>query len=142
MGPGGQSARGGFAGPGENAPAYGAWHSASRLAAAGTALCAGSAGVGIWRHGCAGFGTAFADNPALVANYSSASSMWTANAATVTPGADSADGRVHFTPANLTAMPHRALEDRQTQRRLIDDIRGRGSFRRPRAAGAYAFAGR
>lgn len=62
--------------------------------------------------------TAFAHSPALVANYSSASSMWTANAATVTPGADSADGRVHFTPANLTAMPHRALEDRQTQRTL------------------------
>lgn len=62
--------------------------------------------------------TAFAHSPALVPNYSSASSMWTANAATVTPSADSADGRVHFTPANLTAMPHRALEDVQTQRAL------------------------
>ena len=62
--------------------------------------------------------SAFAQSPALVANYSSASCMWTANAATVTPGADSADGRVHFTPANLTAMPHRALEDAQTQRTL------------------------
>ena len=62
--------------------------------------------------------TAFRHDPALVANYSSASCMWTANAATVTPAADSADGRVHFTPANLTAMPHRALEDGQTQRAL------------------------
>ena len=62
--------------------------------------------------------TAFAHSPALVANYSSASSMWTANAATVTPGVESGDGRVHFTPANLTAMPHRALEDGQTQRAL------------------------
>jgi succinylarginine dihydrolase len=61
---------------------------------------------------------AFAHSPALVANYSSASSMWTANAATVTPSADSADGRVHFTPANLRAMPHRALEDVQTHRAL------------------------
>ena len=61
---------------------------------------------------------AFKQDPALVANYSSASSMWTANAATVTPSADSGDGRVHFTPANLTAMPHRALEDAQTQRAL------------------------
>ena len=61
---------------------------------------------------------AFTHSPALVANYSSASSMWTANAATVTPSADSTDGRVHFTPANLTAMPHRALEDQQTQRAL------------------------
>ena len=60
----------------------------------------------------------FADNPALAANYCSASAMWTANAATVTPSADSADGRVHFTPANLMAMPHRAVEDQQTQRAL------------------------
>lgn len=62
--------------------------------------------------------SAFAHSPALVANYSSASCMWTANAATVTPSADSGDGRVHFTPANLTAMPHRALEDGQTHRAL------------------------
>ena len=62
--------------------------------------------------------TAFKQDPALVTNYSSASCMWTANAATVTPSADSGDGRVHFTPANLTAMPHRALEDAQTQRAL------------------------
>src|SRR4051812_47984080 len=33
---------------------------------------------------------------------SSASAMWTANAATVAPSADTADGRVHLTPANLT----------------------------------------
>ena len=58
---------------------------------------------------------AFAQSRALVANYCSASSMWTANAATVTPSADSEDGRVHFTPANLMAMPHRALEDGQTR---------------------------
>ena len=32
---------------------------------------------------------------------SSASAMWTANAATVSPTADTEDGRVHFTPANL-----------------------------------------
>jgi len=63
-------------------------------------------------------GRAFRHSPALVGNYSSASSMWTANAATVTPSSDSEDGRVHFTPANLTAMPHRALEDAQTRRAL------------------------
>lgn len=40
----------------------------------------------------------------------SASSMWTANAATVSPSADTADGRVHFTPANLTNKFHRSLE--------------------------------
>ena len=40
----------------------------------------------------------------------SASSMWTANAATVSPSADTSDGRVHFTPANLTNKFHRSLE--------------------------------
>jgi succinylarginine dihydrolase len=41
---------------------------------------------------------------------SSASSMWAANAATVAPSADTADGRVHLTAANLSAMFHRAIE--------------------------------
>lgn len=44
----------------------------------------------------------------------SASSMWTANAATVSPSADTADGRVHFTPANLTNKFHRSLEPEVT----------------------------
>jgi len=41
---------------------------------------------------------------------SSTSSMWAANAATVSPSADTADGRVHFTPANLVSQFHRSLE--------------------------------
>ena len=48
----------------------------------------------------------------------SASNMWVANAATVAPSADTADGRVHFTPANLLSMPHRAMEVTQTARAL------------------------
>jgi len=48
--------------------------------------------------------------PQLLAACCSASSMWVANAATVSPGADSGDGRVHFTPANLCGHLHRALE--------------------------------
>ncbi|MPV86768.1 N-succinylarginine dihydrolase [Ostreibacterium oceani] len=48
----------------------------------------------------------------------SASNMWVANAATVTPSADSADGRVHFTPANLATMLHRAVEAPQTAHAL------------------------
>src|SRR5262245_19935263 len=36
------------------------------------------------------------DDPLLLAACSSASSMWAANAATVSPGADTNDGRVHF----------------------------------------------
>ena len=56
--------------------------------------------------------------PHLLARASSASAMWTANAATVTPSADAADGRVHLTVANLRAMPHRAIEPPQTARTL------------------------
>ncbi len=48
----------------------------------------------------------------------SASSMWTANAATVSPSADSLDGRVHFTPANLSEKFHRAIEHPTTGRIL------------------------
>lgn len=67
---------------------------------------------------------AFKASPALVSNYASASCMWTANAATVSPSADTADGRVHFTPANLTAMPHRSIESPQAAnilRKLFTD---------------------
>lgn len=50
-----------------------------------------------------------ADN-ALRANAFSASSMWAANAATVSPAPDTADGRCHLTVANLVTMPHRSHE--------------------------------
>src|SRR5580704_19650941 len=49
---------------------------------------------------------------------SSASAMWTANAATVAPSVDAADGRVHLTPANLQHMFHRAIEPATTTRVL------------------------
>jgi len=48
--------------------------------------------------------------PELLALTGSSSSMWAANAATVAPSCDTADGRVHFTPANLSSMFHRSLE--------------------------------
>lgn len=40
----------------------------------------------------------------------SASAMWAANAATVSPAPDSEDGRCHLTVANLVTMPHRSHE--------------------------------
>ncbi|MBB6114571.1 succinylarginine dihydrolase [Rahnella inusitata] len=49
-------------------------------------------------------------SPRLLSSLSSASAMWVANAATVSPSADSADGRVHFTVANLNNKFHRAIE--------------------------------
>lgn len=57
-------------------------------------------------------------DPALTAAAWSASSMWTANAATVSPGPDTADGRCHLTPANLSTMLHRAQEWPDTKRQL------------------------
>ncbi|AQR62511.1 N-succinylarginine dihydrolase [Brevundimonas sp. LM2] len=61
---------------------------------------------------------AWKDAPAFAAAALSASPMWAANAATVTPSADAADGRVHFTPANLHTNLHRSLEHAQTRRSL------------------------
>jgi succinylarginine dihydrolase len=62
--------------------------------------------------------------PALAGAAWSASAMWAANAATVTPSADTADGRIHFTPANLLTTLHRSLEGPATTaalRRLFPD---------------------
>lgn len=56
--------------------------------------------------------------PQLRAAAWSASSMWTANAATVSPAPDTADGRCHLTPANLVTMLHRAQEWPDTKRQL------------------------
>ncbi|WON78546.1 N-succinylarginine dihydrolase [Serratia sp. UGAL515B_01] len=53
-------------------------------------------------------------SPHLLSALGSASSMWTANAATVSPSADSADGKVHFTAANLNNKFHRAIEAETT----------------------------
>ncbi|MDP1560833.1 MAG: N-succinylarginine dihydrolase [Pirellulaceae bacterium] len=53
---------------------------------------------------------AAATDPALLAAAYSASSMWAANAATVSPSPDTNDGRLHLTPANLASSLHRSLE--------------------------------
>ncbi|MBV8666795.1 MAG: N-succinylarginine dihydrolase [Burkholderiaceae bacterium] len=63
-------------------------------------------------------GKAFREAPTILACAYSASPMWTANAATVSPSADTADGRVHFTVANLNSKLHRSFEHRQTERAL------------------------
>ncbi len=48
----------------------------------------------------------------------SASSMWAANAATVSPSANTPDSRVHFTAANLNNKFHRSIEHPTTSRLL------------------------
>ena len=54
--------------------------------------------------------------PELLYACSSAACMWTANAATISPSADTADGRLHLTPANLSSKFHRSIEASFTTR--------------------------
>jgi succinylarginine dihydrolase len=56
--------------------------------------------------------------PHLRAQALSASAMWAANAATVSPAPDTADGRCHLTVANLLTMPHRSHEWPETLAQL------------------------
>ena len=65
----------------------------------------------VWR-------AAFAAEERVARNALAASAMWAANAATISPSADCADGRLHLTPANLHTMLHRALEAEQTTNAL------------------------
>lgn len=48
--------------------------------------------------------------PHWLSSVSSASPMWVANAATIAPSADTLDGKVHLTVANLNNKFHRSLE--------------------------------
>ena len=54
--------------------------------------------------------SAFNHSQVLLSNFSSASSMWAANAATISPSSDTQDDKVHLTPANLNTMFHRSIE--------------------------------
>ena len=65
--------------------------------------------------------------PELLANCYAASCMWTANAATVAPSPDTANGKVHFTPANLATNFHRAIEG-ETTARVLKHIFSNDSF--------------
>lgn len=58
--------------------------------------------------------TAYKTSPTLLASCCSASTMWTANAATVSPSADTNNQKVHFTSANLANKFHRSLEPETT----------------------------
>lgn len=57
-------------------------------------------------------------DPVLQAQAMSASAMWAANAATVSPAPDTQDGRCHLTVANLVTMPHRSHEAAETLHQL------------------------
>lgn len=61
---------------------------------------------------------AASEAPAVFAATCSASSMWTANACTISPSADTANKKVHFTAANLANKFHRSIEAPTTSRVL------------------------
>ncbi len=56
--------------------------------------------------------------PALLKAASSSANMWAANAAIISPSADTSDGRMHASAANLVTMLHRSIEGPQTARAL------------------------
>ncbi len=67
----------------------------------------------------ADLGTSIEDVPASLRPAAfSASAMWAANAATVSPAPDTADGRCHLTIANLRTMAHRSHEWPETLAQL------------------------
>jgi succinylarginine dihydrolase len=68
------------------------------------------------------------DDGHLLRVASSAAAMWTANAATVAPSADTRDGRVHLVTANLDHMLHRALEAETTHSVLSAIFRDEARF--------------
>jgi succinylarginine dihydrolase len=71
------------------------------------------------RQWLAALGTSYEDaDPEIAANAMSASAMWAANAATVSPAPDCADGKCHLTVANLKTMPHRSHEWPETLAQL------------------------
>lgn len=67
----------------------------------------------------ASLGTRFEDGPPHTqAQALSASPMWAANAATVSPAPDTGDGKCHLSVANLVTMPHRSHEWPETLAQL------------------------
>ncbi len=52
----------------------------------------------------------FQQDSKLLAQFYSASAMWVANCATISPSIDTKDGKVHITPANLISNFHRSIE--------------------------------
>jgi succinylarginine dihydrolase len=71
------------------------------------------------RQWLAALGTSYEEAEPRIAAYAmSASAMWAANAATVSPAADCADGKCHLTVANLKSMPHRSHEWPETLAQL------------------------
>ena len=76
--------------------------------------------------------------PQLLPSIYSASNMWVANAATVSPSADCADGKVNFTAANLVTHMHRAIEAKDTEMNLRRIFPDENHFRHRAPLPAYS----
>lgn len=71
---------------------------------------------------------AAAESARLLSAAWSASAMWVANAATVSPAYDCGDGRTHLTVANLLSSPHRSIEPPGTEGTLREIFRNPTRF--------------
>lgn len=79
--------------------------------------------------------------PELLVACSSASSMWAANAATITTSVDALDGTVHISPSNLISKLHRSIEAPTTARILKAIFRNQSRFvHHPSLEGGSAFS--
>ena len=79
--------------------------------------------------------------PHWLSSVSSASPMWVANAATVAPSADTLDGKVHLTVANLNNKFHRSLEAPTTELLLKAIFIDEGAANHNRLSGNYGDPG-
>jgi succinylarginine dihydrolase len=70
---------------------------------------------------------AYSEMPDILSAAFSASSMWVANAATVSPSSDTQDGKLHITIANLQSHLHRKIESPETLR-LFNTIFGNDTY--------------
>lgn len=67
-------------------------------------------------------------SPELLFACASAACMWTANAATISPSADTADRKLHITPANLANKFHRSIEAPFTEKIFVKIFSDRSFF--------------
>ncbi len=84
---------------------------------------------------------AYKQAPVIFNACCSSSSMWAANAATVSPGPDTSDGKVHFTTANLIDKLHRSIEHNTTSQILQNTFPGSEYFCHHPALPAHGFWG-
>ena len=81
------------------------------------------------------------ESPRVFRSCYSSSAMWTANSATISPASDTADGKIHVTPANLSSQFHRSLETNASGEFLKLIFRDPHYFVHHKALPAVAFLG-